>query len=179
MLTEPDDIPIYYENDNGFHSGRTNIHEDWTQLKLMQYTGLKDRNGEEIYEGDVLSGHEDGNVEVKWFGCGWSCDFEDGNGIGLDEAVLWFGNNMNVVGNIYENPELIRHDQCKRDRGEGCLHNTRQKKTGRRFFLVFRGKEHLKQKRMLISIFRATRFNVCYVESGTSGFLRDTLAYTT
>lgn len=78
------------------------------RFKLMQYTGLKDKNGVEIYEGDILEGHDDGLVKVEWFQTGYTCFFDDdGNGIGLDEMCIWFGNNAEVIGNIYENPELV------------------------------------------------------------------------
>jgi uncharacterized phage protein (TIGR01671 family) len=69
---------------------------------LMQYTGLKDKNGKEIYEGDLMT-HPDFKVKdvgsVTFLkGCfllsGWDCvrtDFSKGE----------------VIGNIYENPELL------------------------------------------------------------------------
>lgn len=78
---------------------------------LMQYTGLKDKNGKEIYEGDILDGHDDGLVKVVWRGAGWECDFEDDGNIGLDEMCIWFGNNSEVIGNIYENPELLKEQK--------------------------------------------------------------------
>lgn len=62
---------------------------------LMQSTGLKDKNGVEIYEGDI----------VKTFGANiYVVEFYDGkfNPISDLEASNW-----KVIGNIYENPELL------------------------------------------------------------------------
>ncbi len=79
------------------------------ELELMQYTGLKDKNGKEIYEGDVIA--LDGGGELYNF----SVEFEDGCfGIrtnGKDFAELKYYIDMSfvdaeIIGNIYENPEL-------------------------------------------------------------------------
>jgi len=74
---------------------------------LMQYTNLKDKNGE-IYEGDVVQvlGME---LVVTWYGgagAWWVNGKDDGFGkMTLSEALQKGGE---VIGNIYENPELLK-----------------------------------------------------------------------
>jgi len=77
---------------------------------LMQYTGFKDRNNKEIYEGDILQWYltdettPNGIHVVKWeeFNCGHNGYF---TGYGLINDVT---NIMQIIGNIYENPELLK-----------------------------------------------------------------------
>lgn len=64
---------------------------------IGQYTGLKDKNGKEIYEGDMLQHPNHKTTIVTWdeTECGWNIV---GYGIHLCE----------VIGNIHDNPELIK-----------------------------------------------------------------------
>ena len=75
---------------------------------IMQYTGLKDKNGKEIYEGDILTIITEKPMIVKWSDkfASW-CLYRDGW-----MFAHWFGESCQpeqciVIGNIYENPELI------------------------------------------------------------------------
>lgn len=79
-------------------------------MPLMQYTGLLDKNGKEIYEGDILSNKDtDGNMVVNW--CPISAGFC------LDKKGWMFShyfkeavdaNQCEVIGNIYEDLELLK-----------------------------------------------------------------------
>lgn len=71
---------------------------------LQQYTGLKDKNGKEIYEGDILGGKNafgrDVRATVEWGKIGWEA--HEDNELNLQ----W--KEWEVIGNIYENPELLK-----------------------------------------------------------------------
>ena len=80
---------------------------------LMQYTGLTDRNGKEIYEGDILGGDSViGNCRV-YFGknefndrpYAWCIEWTDSKSTSfLDISIC----SLKVVGNIYQDPELLQ-----------------------------------------------------------------------
>lgn len=74
---------------------------------LMQYTGLKDKNGKEIYEGDILSTSgkltEKFPIEIVWDQANAWYTGRRHNG---HEASIW-PDSREVIGNIYENPELL------------------------------------------------------------------------
>jgi uncharacterized phage protein (TIGR01671 family) len=76
-----------------------------TNAKLMQFTGLKDKNGKEIYEGDIIVADYDKEVRkhrqiiIQW----QMSHYKNGWNVGNN------GELFEVIGNIYENPELFRN----------------------------------------------------------------------
>lgn len=76
--------------------------------RLMQYTNLKDKNGKEIYEGDILKVKLDGgeaNLYVKYTNGEYRV-VNEGKWEDSLYAYMYFGD-VEVVGNIYENEDLI------------------------------------------------------------------------
>lgn len=84
-------------------------HDKFNDVELMQYTGLKDKDNKEIYEGDILFESfgekyykvifENGGFRAEFNG-----DFED-HSFDLIDVVA---QGCEIVGNIYENSELIK-----------------------------------------------------------------------
>jgi uncharacterized phage protein (TIGR01671 family) len=83
----------------------TKYHED---TPVMQYTGLKDKNGKEIYEGDILMGaYKKLPKIVEYIGaCFHLVNIKN---VGLRHFSLSRSSakSMQKIGNIYQNPELI------------------------------------------------------------------------
>ena len=83
-------------------------------LTLMQYTGLKDRNGVEIYEGDIIqySTFYYGNKRERKDVVEWIDDMQDDSfGEPLSMGYRFYGSEIEVIGNIYENHQLLEANQ--------------------------------------------------------------------
>lgn len=86
------------------------------EIKLMQSTGLHDKNGKEIFEGDIVT---DGDVtsDIKYHQTlgfymigkyGFSVPFGQGVDVEyFEEFADHVSKTFEVIGNIYENPELL------------------------------------------------------------------------
>lgn len=72
---------------------------------IGQYTGLKDKNGKEIYEGDILINDDDEIAVIKY------SDTDALFELIIDDVAENFSNESSkwweVIGNIYDNPELL------------------------------------------------------------------------
>jgi hypothetical protein len=74
---------------------------EYERFKMLQFTGLKDKNGREIYEGDIFRYYHYGELNVVEYGEGEY--LLENHGLPLNE----WNKGGEVIGNIYENPELL------------------------------------------------------------------------
>ncbi len=95
MLSFEQDV-LGFDDSDAIEYGNTR------DFELMQYTGLKDMNGVEIYEGDILQDPDDEGFcyEVEYDYGRFSC--------GDNDLIDCLG--CNVVGNRFDNPELLEAD---------------------------------------------------------------------
>jgi uncharacterized phage protein (TIGR01671 family) len=106
-------------------TGEFNVYE-WETIKstfasfidddatiLMQYTGLKDKNGVEIYEGDILKSDKGVLFKVLWgkdrgrYYAITNNVYSKSNKKYFAKGMLWIKEHCEVIGNKYENPELL------------------------------------------------------------------------
>jgi hypothetical protein len=80
------------------HDGAPVHISETPELRLLQYTGLTDKNGVEIFEGDILA-DDAGVVE---FAYGGFCVR------GERSYIASYAGVFEVIGNIYQNPELLK-----------------------------------------------------------------------
>ena len=89
--------------------------------EAMQYTGLKDKNGKEIYEGDIIKNIFDGTLPVPTMLIGLEIAYHHHGFVAVrerysDDTIYILDNDWErfweseIIGNIYENPELVKRE---------------------------------------------------------------------
>ena len=80
-------------------------------VKFMQHTGLKDKNGKEIFEGDIIQKRDKINGWIEYENGGFHCVKYNKGGAKVQGFHLSLCvDEFEIIGNIYENSELIKND---------------------------------------------------------------------
>ncbi|SFI02767.1 MULTISPECIES: YopX family protein [unclassified Bacillus (in: firmicutes)] len=81
---------------------------DNPEYEVTQYTGIKDKNCKEIYHKDIVRGHDNVIYIVEWDEKDAMFYYKDPDG-NEDDDLRMSAVAFEVIGNIYENPELLKN----------------------------------------------------------------------
>lgn len=90
---------------------------DFDEIELMQSTGLFDKNGKEVFENDVIRDSDGFEGIVQYdesygmYGIAYLPTLSNGIDMTFEELKDNFRNKFEVIGNIYENPELLEEEE--------------------------------------------------------------------
>lgn len=107
---------VEYSNDQFAIVETVNFFED-EELRIMQCTGLKDKNGKLIYEWDILKTAK-GNVFVDYDI--FNAYFGVTNFIAISPFINIFKEDFEVIGNFYENRELLKNQTLELESEGNC-----------------------------------------------------------
>lgn len=129
MIETDDILDIDYENkemvtqqvyfENGLPDDRDIYCYDFDEIELMQSTGLFDKNGKEIFEGDIIANGPDVMCMKRHNTLGFYVEKKGKVEFIADCAVLEefeedakeIADSLEIIGNIYENPELLEEEK--------------------------------------------------------------------
>lgn len=119
-MLKVDVIDFYFKQIRVLPYDGNNFSMKFKDVEIMQSTGFHDKNGVEIFEGDVLNcshlftgspfeeedEYEEEQGVVKFVNCGFNVEFKNENTLFVD--IMLTCEDIDVIGNIYENPELLK-----------------------------------------------------------------------
>lgn len=97
------------EEKSGYFFGGNYVGDDWGKddCVIMQFTGRRDDSGIDIYDGDIVS-----DINLNTYVVQWNDDtnkWQISNGEDFNDGDR-YGSTYYIIGNIYENPDLIKKD---------------------------------------------------------------------
>lgn len=109
--TDDDSEMIFFD----LTEGSLNVPFIVENYAIMQYTGLKDKNGVEIYEGDIVN-HHGFILKIVFYESGFTVQNTDSPNAmpaSLSYLPAFAAVELQVIGNIYENPDLLKSTNRK------------------------------------------------------------------
>ena len=100
-----DKVKKYIYHDEIFYTGAIEIH-NCGKIILEQFTGLKDKNGKEIYENDIILIDEKNYKMIFEDGCFQLDHYDNGDYYSGGDPLFTDYEKSEKIGNIHENPEL-------------------------------------------------------------------------
>lgn len=106
-FVEPGAHNVYWNCQDGVLTAHIDTNGDWNELHIILFTDLRDKNGVEIFDGDILK-LSDLIVEVTWFDGCWNIMMNVNQGrnpLTQDRA-----RSFEVIGNRFEHPHLLNQE---------------------------------------------------------------------